>query len=84
MADGGGPPRKRGKRSQIGDQCAWAMAKEIEATRIKPEGFILLKAPDLVKRVKAWLTDSGMPEEAQPDCVQIRRWQVEKIKELGL
>ena len=84
MADGSGPTRRRGRRSHIGDQCQMAMNKEIEATRMKPEGFILLKAPDLAKRVRDRWADYGMPEEALPDDEQIRRWQVEKIKALGL
>jgi hypothetical protein len=85
MADGSGPTRRRGKRrSHIGDQCQWAMDKELEATRMKPEGFVLLEKTDLVARLKARWSATGMPEEAQPNDKQIRRWQVERLKAMGL
>ena len=84
MADGSGPTGRRGRRSHIADQCQMAMNKEIEATRMKPEGFVLLKASDLAARVKAQLTPRRCRKRPSRDDEQIRRWQVEKIKALGL
>jgi hypothetical protein len=85
MADGSGPPRRRGKRrSHIGDQIGWVMRQEVEAGLIKPDGFVLLEKDDLVSRVKARLTGAGIPEGGQPDDEQIRRWQVQKLKAMGL
>jgi hypothetical protein len=84
MADGGGPPRKKGKRSHIGDQIRWVMLREVEAGRITPDGFVLLEKSDLVTLVQARLTDARVPEEGQPDGEQIRRWQVQRLKAMGL
>jgi hypothetical protein len=85
MADGSAPVRKRGKRrSHIGDQIRWVMLQEVQAGRITPDGFKLLEKLDLVALVKARLTAAGVPEDSQPGDEQIRRWQVEHIKAMGL
>jgi hypothetical protein len=60
------------------------MLQEVEAGRIKPDGFVLLEKPNLVALVQARLTAAGVPEDSQPDDEQIRRWQVERIKAMGL
>ena len=85
MADGSGPKRNRGKRrSHIADQIRWVMRREVEAGLITPDGFVLLEKDDLVSRVKARLTAARVPEDGQPDEEQIRRWQVQNLKALGL
>jgi hypothetical protein len=64
MADGSAPVRKkRGKRSHIGDQIRWVMLQEVEAGRIRPDGFVLLEKPALVALVQARLTAAGVPED---------------------
>jgi hypothetical protein len=60
------------------------MLREVEAGRITEFGFALLKKSDLVALVQARLTAAGVPEDSQPDGEQIRRWQVERLKAMGL
>jgi hypothetical protein len=83
MADGAQPVRRRGKRrSQVADQCQWAMREEVRTGLITKPGFVLLPTAQVITRVKARLTGAGFPKDDLPENREIRRWQLRSIKAL--
>ena len=76
MPDGSAPIKRQGgkRRSEVGEQCEWAMEQEIEAGLITATGFMLLPIGKMAKRIHARLTNEGMTEDELPKRREIKRW----------
>jgi hypothetical protein len=76
MADGGRPIQRQGgkRRSTVGEQCAWAMQREIEAGPITERGFMLLEIGKMVKRIHERLKIEGFAVDELPKRREIKRW----------